>query len=286
MNEFNLKEALKQKQQFLKDKGIDEESIKSFRGKVKKVSKEESNKLGKELFDLVNTKGYKDNNEENLSKVESLIKNGANLEYKNETKGDFALLRCARKNYINTFILLVKGGANLDQINNYKTTATMGSARHGNKEILEILIKLKANIQAKCLDGDTALMSAKNHDRKTCFQMLIEAGAYINNKNIAGNDVFDINSDKNEQYKKMVPQSSTTPIEENMTTEEDVNKLLAEAIEEEIKIMSDIPSAEKDDYQNYLDKNDKFSFLKKRLDAQKRDEHRRMTQAIENRLKK
>ena len=101
---------------------------------------------------------------------------------------------CSRKNYLKTFIVLLKAGANVNQINNYLTTSTMASARHGNKEILELLILMKADVNARCLDGDNAVMSAKRHNQIECFKMLMDAHAYLNNRNLINQTVLDIDS--------------------------------------------------------------------------------------------
>lgn len=177
MNNVDLLLLEQQKIDKLKEYGLDKESIEKFRSKIKIVSEEEKTSLGKDLFDLITSKRFKD--ETDYEKVIELVYKGADIEYKNDTKGDFALLRCARKNYFKTFLVLLKAGANVNQKNNYLTTATMASARHGNKEMLEILILMKADINAKCKDGDNALISARNHQQADCFYMLVNAGASL-----------------------------------------------------------------------------------------------------------
>lgn len=177
MNNVDILVLEQQKADKLRSYGLDSKSIDEFKNKIKKVSLKERETLGKELFDLINDRKYQD--ETDFEKVIELIYKGADVEFKNESKGDYALLRCARKNYLKTFIVLLKAGANINQTNNYLTTATMASARHGNKEILEILILMKADINAKSKDGDNALISARNHYQVDCFYMLVNAGAHL-----------------------------------------------------------------------------------------------------------
>ena len=136
MNNTSLVMLENNRVEFLKKYELDPESIKKFKETIQQVSEEESTELGKELFELISKKGFNDDYEKALE----LIYKGANIEYKNEKKGDFTLLICARKNYLKTFLALVKAGADINQVNNYLTTTAMASARHGNKEILEILI--------------------------------------------------------------------------------------------------------------------------------------------------
>ena len=88
--------------------GLDDKSIKEFRSKIKRVSDSEKESLGSELLNIISKKGFNDD----FNRVLELIYNGADIEYKNSKKGDYALLICARKNYIKTFITLIKAGAN------------------------------------------------------------------------------------------------------------------------------------------------------------------------------
>ena len=148
MNNVDILLLEQQRNEKLKSYELDQESINNFKSKIKIVSEEEKETLGKKLFDIINSKTFEE--ETDYEKVIELVYNGANIEYKDESKGDFALLRCARKNYLKTFLVLLRAGANIDQKNNYLTTATMASARHGNKEMLEILILMNADITKQC----------------------------------------------------------------------------------------------------------------------------------------
>lgn len=192
MNNADILKIEIERKQVLEKYGLDEESIKAFRKKISKVSEEESRVLGQELFELISKKSYNEENE--LDKIIELIYKGANIEYKNEKKGDYSLLICSRKNYLKTFIVLLKTGANVNQLNNYLTTSTMAAARHGNKEILELLILMKADVNARCLDGDNAVMSAKRHNQIECFNILMNAHAYLNNRNLTNQTILDIDS--------------------------------------------------------------------------------------------
>ena len=194
MNSVDILLLEQQRVNKLKEYGLDSDSINEFKSKIKIVSEEEKDSLGEKLFKLISSKSFKD--ETDYEKVIKLIYKGANIEYKNDTKGDYALLICARKNYLKAFIALIKAGANINQKNNYLTTATMASARHGNKEMLEILILMKADINAKCKDGDNALISAKNHYEVDCFYMLVNAGAHLPVISQSGDSIYSFTSDK------------------------------------------------------------------------------------------
>ena len=173
MNNVSLKELEEEKINKLKKYQLDTDSINEFKSNIKHVSEEESNKLGKELFDLIFKTSFCDEFDD--YKVKKLIYNGANIEYKEEKKGLFPLLICVRKNYFKTFLLLLRAGASVNQVNKYLTTPTMDSARWGNKEILEILILMGSDINAWCQDYDTALITAVRHHKTDCIDVLKNA---------------------------------------------------------------------------------------------------------------
>ena len=226
MNNTSLATLENKEKEFLKKYELDGESINRFRETIQQVSSEEASALGKELLELISKREFNDNYEKALE----LINRGANIEYKNESKGDFALLVCARKNYLQTFLTLVKAGANIDQVNNYLTTATMASARHGNKEILEVLIIMGANVNLRCLDGDNAIMSAKRHDKVECFNLLVKASSYLTNKNLNNQTLLDIPSTATFDLSHFPTAEIPSPI--NVTVSfDDTQKLLQEALQ-------------------------------------------------------
>lgn len=192
MNNTSIIDLEKSREEKKKKYGLDSEGISEFRSKIKVVSEEEADRLGKEMFDCIAKKGFNDN----LDSIMNYIYNGANIEYKNEKKGDFSLLICARKGYFKTFLALLKAGANVNQTNNFLTTATMAAARHGFKDILELLILMGADVNAICKDGDTALISAKRHDQVECFNMLVNNNASLFHQNLMQETVLEIKSSK------------------------------------------------------------------------------------------
>lgn len=203
----------------LQSNNLHKDATDTFRASIKQVSVEESESLGKELFEHVSAKQFKDDTD----KVIELIQKGANIGYQNE-KGDFPLLVCARKGHLNTFIVLIKAGANVNQTNNYLTTTTMAAARHGQKEMLRILIQFGADINARCLDGDTAIMSAKRHSKQECFDILKNAQASLRNKNLANQTLDDIEGDVGFTLSML-----DSPDAIKRVTEEDAKELIEEA---------------------------------------------------------
>lgn len=245
MNNIDLSLLEQNNQEILKKYGLDSESIDETKNKIKKVSEEEKQELGKQLYELITKKGYNDETE--YEQALELIYNGADVEYCINKKGNFPLLVCAIHNYFKTFVVLLKAGANVNQTNNYLTTAAFSSARHGHKEMLEILILMKADVNAKCLDGDTAIMSAKRHNMTECFDMLVKANAYLNHKNLTDESVLDIPS-KVEFDLSMFPEYLKEDAKEKeiQTTEKDVQNLLNEALNK----MNSINSLEEDNKVN------------------------------------
>lgn len=229
MNNVNLDVLENKKIELLKSYELDSDSIQKFRSQIKQVSQEESDELGKKLYDLISFKLFDDNglvNPHNQSVIK-LITSGANVEYKDENKGNFPLLICARKNYFQAFIKLLTAGANVNQVNDYMTTALMASARHGFKEMTQILILMGADINARCLDGDNAIMSAARHGQKECFNILLNAQAYLNNRNLIAETILDIKKDINIDLSMIKDESMLGKMPS--ITEQDTMSLINEA---------------------------------------------------------
>lgn len=231
MNDSSLIELENNKLKKLEEYKLDEKSILEFQSKIKKVEEEESDRLGKELLELFpqKKKSASLTTDELLDKALELIQNGANIEYKDESKGDFPLLICARKGYIEIAYALLRSGANVNQANNFGTTATMAAARHGHEELLQLLILLGADVNVACFDGEDALISAKRHNRQGCADILIKEQAYLTHRNIANQTIlnipgkisFDLSYIEGSSLSEMIPSK----------TKEDVLDLISEAEE-------------------------------------------------------
>ena len=193
MNNSSLMKLENNKLKKLKEYKLDEKSILEFQSKIKKIDEEESNRLGKELLELLSQKNPSSlSSDELLDKAIELIKNGANIEYKEESKGNFPLLICARKGYIEIAYVLLRAGANVNQLNSYGTTALMATARHGHSDLLQLLILLKADVNAKSRGGDDALMSAKRHNQQECADILIKEQAYLTHRNLENETILTV----------------------------------------------------------------------------------------------
>ena len=224
MNSTDIIALDKLREQGLKKNKLDKVERDKFQKKIKNVSEEEANKLGKELYDMVVISKESD---EDIEKIVTLIYNGANLEYKESRKGDFALLVCARKNKRSIAYTLLRAGADVNQKNKYLTTATMAAARHGAKEILETLILLGADVNARCLDGDTAIMSAKIHNQQECFDILVKNGAYLTHRNNANKSLLDIDGKVDFDFNSI--DISQIMASKKSVSEDDTKNLIEEA---------------------------------------------------------
>ena len=87
--------------------------------------------------------------------------------------------------HIQTFILLLRAGVNIDLVDNKGLTPLMKCAEVGNKEILELLILMGADINIKNEVGNSALSIAIKNNHKECANILINAQAHLNCTNIS-----------------------------------------------------------------------------------------------------
>lgn len=234
MNNKGLEILEQEHEEFLKNIKLDKESIEQYRSGIKQVSEEESNELGKQIYEILLKKDYKDD----TSKIEQLLLDGANPNYQDEVKGEFCLRRCARKKYVKTFILLLRAGANINLTNRFGTNSVITAVRFGCDEILNIAIHMSGDVNAKPLDGDTAIMSAKNHSNIKCFDLLVASHAHLNTTNLSNKTIFDTNLDffeKSAYASDFVSKDSTT--EESLSPEKD---LIEEAIEKMSKVVENV----------------------------------------------
>ena len=174
----------------LKKYGLHENNINVFRNKIKSVSKEDKNILGKKLYELISDESYCE--KDHLKDAINLILEGADLEYKDSKNGDYLLLICLQKNFLETFILLLRAGANINQVNNDLVTVTMACCKNGNEEILHLLILLNVDINKTDIYGNTAIMLAKANNKIECFNILLNASASLTNKNQKGQTLSDL----------------------------------------------------------------------------------------------
>lgn len=230
MNRVNLelldkqKELLDEKQKFLKQYGLDDESIKEFRSEIKKVSREEADILGERMNHILYKEVYESgpNNisfdEKMYNEMLSLILNGANVNYMN-SYGKTALMYVLWCLEYTT--LLIKAGANINVSTPYGETPIIIAAKAEYVELLKILILFGGNVNIENYFGQDALDCAKDWGNEECIKILEAAKE--------GRDIItedDIKSDK-----KVF---SSEILEENIITDKSTSKVLSELTDEEL----------------------------------------------------
>lgn len=175
MKSINLIDLETKRKEHLKKFGIDDETIKEYKSKIKQ--KGNRDELSKELYDLISSKNF--NEKESVEKITELIITGADVDYHEEKKGNFPLLICCRKGYEVLFTMLIRFGADVNNKNNYGTTALMAASIHGYYSLVDLLIEKGADIDARCIDGDNSLDSAKRHNELDCIRSLKKASCNL-----------------------------------------------------------------------------------------------------------
>ena len=192
MNRVNLELLNKQedkvidiKQEYLRQYGLDDESIKEFRSKIKKVSKEEADRLGEELNQMMYDCWYSDEDivsfdEEIYEDMLSLILDGADVNYVDASDATSTLeyASCC----LEYSILLIKAGAEYDAVDRDEYTLAMKAAINNFSKLLKILILLGADINKRNCFGYDALHYAEFYEHKECIKLLEDT--------INHNDIF------------------------------------------------------------------------------------------------
>jgi ankyrin repeat protein len=142
-----------------------------------------------------------------LNIVKELLKaSGINVNYKNE-RADTPLITAIKKGHLGIVKELIQAGANVNDVDRYGNTPLIIAVDHAcplsqfsqqaqekfvsrweqRAEIIQILLKKKANVNHTNKDGNTALMQAiENHDFNTVQNILQTPGININQVNNNG----------------------------------------------------------------------------------------------------
>lgn len=130
----------------------------------------------------------------NIDIVNDLIEKGVNVNAKNEIGRSALLIAITKKlyvqkkNYTDIIKLLIKSGADVNEIDRHKVSLLMKAIENDNdKDIIDILIKAGADVNKLDKYDNTALMISSRRNNIDITKMLIEAGADVNkvNKNDA-----------------------------------------------------------------------------------------------------
>jgi len=111
--------------------------------------------------------------------VEILADSGADLNAKEWTREDTALLLAVRGDHIQVIKLLAAKNADLEQKNRQGATAFMLAASLGKLSITEFLLEAKSNLEQRDRKGWTALMHASYRGQSEVVHMLVGRGSLI-----------------------------------------------------------------------------------------------------------
>ena|GEM_PF-2981904 len=124
-----------------------------------------------------------------ISEIEAAIKQGADVNaVLSESGGMTVLIYVSSENNPDVLRVLIKGGANVNaKLDNGSTSLIMAASESNNPEVLRVLIEAGADINAKDKDGTTPLMYACGENSNPEFSIaLIKAGADVNAKRNTG----------------------------------------------------------------------------------------------------
>lgn len=207
---------------------------------TKKVSKEEADKLGRDLLCYLESIDEKKVMPKDFNiicdKVINYIIEGANIDIKNEKNGNFPLLICIDKDLLYPAKVLIYKGADINQYNNNHINSLMLATYKGYSSLVKLLIMLGADVNAKTTLGVNALMIAKCNQQSKCFDYLIKAQSSITHRNYDDESIFEL--------------PGSFPLEEldsfNPNKETNVEKyLLKEASNILTQLKKEIPEEEK-----------------------------------------
>ncbi len=136
------------------------------------------NLLDDDVYDVLTISGVIDD----VKMVDLALKHGANAKLTTSVYDGTALIAAAHLGHDGVVRSLIKGGSNLDHINNLQWTAVIeaivlgdGGKRH--QACLKALIDAGANVNIPDGDGSTPLSLAQGHGYTEMVKMLKAAGA-------------------------------------------------------------------------------------------------------------
>ena len=196
MNNISLQELEEERDNLLESYFLSEREINKKKKEIKKISLEESNRLGKKLIEYLKKLRPKNYSYDAFKRVDEnvllLINRGANINYKDDEYGDFPLILCIRKKCKKSILYLLQSGADINLSNNANITPIMEAAKEGLDNILELLILLGADVNSESIYGENALMMSKRNNQNKCFNILLNNQISIFHKNIQDETVLDI----------------------------------------------------------------------------------------------
>lgn len=113
----------------------------------------------------------------NLDKVRKYIKRGAQVNFKTKRKHETALHEAAEKGHQRVIEYLLFLGADVNAKSKKGETPLHKAATNGDVEMVGVFLKRGAQINAQDKKGRTPLMKAAHKSKKQVVKMLLDAGA-------------------------------------------------------------------------------------------------------------
>lgn len=115
-----------------------------------------------------------------LDILKMTLAHGANLKSTNRYGGT-ALIPAAERGHVETVRVLIEAGVDVDHVNNLGWTALLEAIILGNggprhQQIVDLLVKAKANVNLADREGVTPLQHARNRGYKEIEKILVTAG--------------------------------------------------------------------------------------------------------------
>ena len=117
----------------------------------------------------------------------NLFIKGEDVDLVDNEKGFTALMLAAQEGHTEIVELLLKNKANVDLANNERSTALMFATQNGHKEIVQLLLTKTADVNLKNSQGRTALMIATAKGHKEIVALLLGKDAKVD---LANNERF------------------------------------------------------------------------------------------------
>lgn len=142
--------------------------------------------------DLINFRNGVDNKmytmitENNLAGVESLIKEGADVNAVDEYNMTTPLIAASERGYVEIAELLIENGAEVNKYVSLGVNALDKAADSGNLNVVKLLIDKGADVNLAKGYKETALMYASLSGHIDIVKYLVEKGADLNLQNIEG----------------------------------------------------------------------------------------------------
>ena len=128
--------------------------------------------------------------------------------FKDDRGGDTALHKAAFFGFDECVHILLKNGANINELNDNKSTPLIKASFAGKHKCIEILLKAGADVNQVNDANDTALLGAAWIGNDECVSLLLNYGAKIDVVDSLGQDYKQIQNKKKDEFKSAVKKKS------------------------------------------------------------------------------